>query len=71
LVTCRGLSIPTIFAMLQRVFDRHCKENGTAHDAEVANDIAVELVSLFNRGFVDEDDLLDMLTGVEFMRQTG
>jgi hypothetical protein len=54
---------PDDMALMQRVFDAVCKERGlTKEDVELREALAANIVLLFNRGLVNEAELLRALS---------
>jgi hypothetical protein len=48
---------PSELAFLKRVFDDFCQERGLTDNSNAANDIAAEMIQLYQRGVKDERSL--------------
>ena len=58
-----GVFDPADLALLQKVFDRLCRERRLAlKDKEQRATLAQEVVSVFERGVVDEAELIQVLS---------
>ena len=62
---------PSDLAVMQMVFDNHCREFGYAQRSPAAEDIADAVVTLFKMGYTDEEGLADAMAGRELIRKTG
>ena len=54
---------PSELAFLKRFFDHLCTERGLAGESLAANDLAAQIIHLYQQGVRDEKDLQSHLNG--------
>lgn len=58
----RGIANTKQLAMMARVLEAYCERFAVPNSDAVRDELGLELLALFDRGFRDEESLLDEIT---------